>query len=546
MALAPELDARNAERECFALSELSIINIISNRQAVPENAPHVYDPREDSLVIHGGARRHLFNNWLRKENHEAFAIASARLVQYYRARVSHEARPASTDESELRGITPRNSAVVGNLRRREPDTLRDERIKTELMFHRIGADQEKGFAEFEELCHQRRSQLRFNDCEYLINLVHEYDGVLKPDARYRLRFQEAELALNRRQLASADSLLHSILFSTPPPSIELQIEVWIRIGGIEAEKRRWKEAIHSYNNALSMVDWLEDSEARRSFIVSIFRDLGVACRDSGDLRRAEKFLRKSICYSEEMGSLEDLAQGHNSFGTLCRKLGNMNEAIDEYKSSLSFLRQMNDRFRPAQIYNNIGLTYLDQRCWDDSLHFFEKSLRIKRREGDTIGQARTLNNLMQAYSNLGRHEDAVQTAEHAVKLFEEVQDYYGAAIVNRNLGRLYRRAKGKIGRMTARRFYEQAVELMKKTVEERQFERKIGMKFDDEFVGKNQALTLETRLLSEVQAINEEIKSLSLRFWLPWWMWVSIVALLLFVVWFFAPLVPSIFNHSPF
>jgi tetratricopeptide (TPR) repeat protein len=552
MALAPELGVDRAEEECLALSKLSIIKTIpKNPVFLPEKTPHVFDPQEDSLVIHSDARRYLFNDWLRKPNLGQFELASARMVDYYDERISYESRVSSAENEDLR-IAGKRSLRDPVSRRTgtkeiEHESLWDQRIKAELMFHQLGADQGKGFVKFEKLFGQRRREHRLNDCEHLLKLVHEYDSLLTADCRSRLLYHEAKLALDRRQLISAKSIFHRVLQAVPSHSIDLQVKTWIHLGRIEAEKQNWVEAIVYYDNALSMIDWMDNPGLRRSFTYDIFRDLGVAYRDSGNLEQAEQFLQKSINYAEEVRSLESLAIGYNSLGTLYRKLGDSERAVSKYEKSLSVLNQLNDEFRPAQVYNNIGLTYLDQRLWNRSVSSFQKSLEIKRQAGDTIGQAKTLNNLMQAYSNLGKKQEAIETAEHAAKLFEEVEDYYDAALVVRNLARLYRRTKGRIGRVAANRYYEEALKLIKRSVEDRQFERSIGLMLEKQFVGRKGVLPQESRLLSEVQSIREEINSLNRRFWLPWWMWISIIALLLIVIWFFAPLVPRIFGHpSPF
>ncbi len=271
------------------------------------------------------------------------------------------------------------------------------------------------------------------------------------------------------------------------------------------------------------------------------RNLGVAYRDSGDLVQAEKLLQQSISQTPR-GCLLELAQSFNSLATLYRKLGDSERAIEQYQKSLSFLAKLGDTFRPAQVYNNLGLTYLDQRCWDTSLCFFRKSLKIKRTAGDTAGQATTLNNLMQVYRNLGRDKEAIETAQHAGKLFEELQDYHASALVNRNLGRAYRRAKEKD---EANEYYYRALELLAKSIEQQGIENRLGLKFETESIafGNKRIRTQENQLHNEMEAIKEEIESLNRRFWLPWWMWLSIIALLLLLVWLFAPLVPSIFRH---
>lgn len=307
------------------------------------------------------------------------------------------------------------------------------------MFHLVGAEQARGFVEFEQLFRQMRHQFRLSECENLISLMHEYDAILLPTYLVRLAYHEGKLAADRCQWARAEQLFKHVLSheSLEPESLEpeLRVKAYNRLGIVYAEQRNWQAAVDFSQKALQLAGPLADAG---DLICRILHDLGSAYRDSGDLTQARKFLQDSLKLAEGRQDLSALALGYNSLGTLYRKLGDGPQAIAAYDKSLEYLNRCQERFRPAQVYNNLGIAYADLRDWQKSEQYFQQSLDIKRQAGDTLGQAMTLNNLAQVYQNLQLPQRAIEIAQQAMKLFSEMHDLHNVALVQRYLGKLYR------------------------------------------------------------------------------------------------------------
>jgi tetratricopeptide (TPR) repeat protein len=301
----------------------------------------------------------------------------------------------------------------------------------------LGADQPKGFDEFQMLCRKKRRQFELGACEHLIKLVHEYDKVLLPEHAAWLIYHEGKLAADRCQWKEAEALFKQVLESDALEP-HLQVMANNRLGMIRDENRDYYGAIEYFQKAL---DLARKIPADNKIMARIIHDLGAAHRDNGDLETAEKLLTESLRLAAVEGDNSGLAVGCNSLGTLYRRQRENYEAIDSFQKSLDYLNLCGDTYRPAQVYNNLGITYRDLGDWKKSKEFYDKSLQITRQVGDKMGQAKTQNNLMTVYRNLDQNDEAVKAANDAISLFAELHDSFNVALTKHNLGKLYRRMK---------------------------------------------------------------------------------------------------------
>ena len=514
--LAPEMTDAEAEEEIKRLSKLSIVRVrgesrdyplsLANSETEGDEPVGIFD-----LALSSAARRYLFNKWLKtEESRRVFKSASLGMVKYL--------------EDQVAGA--------------ELDAL--DRIQFDRVFHLLGADQEKGFAEFEHLFCELRRRFRFNDCERLVKLAHEYDTTLTPARVAWLFYHQANLEWDRGRKDPAEDLLREVLTFEDTP-FELQIRCIVQLSKIDIENRRWKTAIQQLKNALKLINVLDGQDERQDLRWQASHSLGVAYRESGNLMEAERLLSESVDLSVEEGNQRFLATSFNSLGILYQKMGEIEKAIAVYKKSLGCLEKSGDKFRGAQIHNNIGLAYLAHREWEQSRLSFHHSLEIKREAGDTAGQAKTLNNLMQTYRNLSADEQAIKTAKLAITLFEEVNDRYDAALVKRNLARLYRKMKRKD---EARPLFHEALNDFEKIElqDEIRGEKRLRNR---RRAGKHEHLEYENASEPgrEIEIIKEELRHLDIRFWLPWWMWLAITLFILFAVWFLRPFFERFLIH---
>jgi tetratricopeptide (TPR) repeat protein len=392
--LAPDLSEEEASKYCDAFSELSLVAKAG-----------------ESLAIHEESRRYLFDQWLDSERQAEFRSASARLTEYFDALAAQQKKESATEKSD---------AVERTIRNR--------------MFHLIGASRAEGLAEFERLCRQRREQMRFGECEVLIELAHEYDRALKPLELAVIAYHEGKLAADRQQWQSAEQFYNRVL-ATEGVSTQLQVKTLCRLGMINHEQRQWGTATDFFEKGLETADERPDCFAQ---IIHLQLNLGSTYRDSGQLPKAEDLLQKGITLAKNAHDLSSLADGYNTLGTVYEKLNDIPKAVGTYELSLKHLEELGDKFRPAQVYNNLGNAYANMGDWPKSEQFFRQSLEIKRQAGDNSGQALTLTNLVRPYRAQKDWPRAIQAAEDAAKLFASVRDAYHVAVAKNSLGLIYR------------------------------------------------------------------------------------------------------------
>ena len=411
--LDPELDSVQAAAFCDEFGTLPVVT---------------FNP--DGTALHDKTRSHLFQQWVSPPLNSEFATASRRLFSHFERRLERAAK----------------FSVAANLAR------------VNWIFHLLGADQSRGFEEFQRLCRIKRRQFKLSACEQLIKLVHEYDKVLWPEHAAWLAYHEGKLAADRCQWKEAEALFKQVL-ERKDLEPHLQVMANNRLGMIRDENRDYYGAIEYFQKAL---DLAKKIPAGNKIMARIIHDLGAAHRDNGDLETAEMLLTESLRLASVECDNSGLAVGCNSLGTLYRRQHENYQAIDSFEKSLDYLKLSGDAYRPAQVYNNLGITYRDLGDWKMSKDFYDKSLQITRQVGDKMGQAKTQNNLMTVYGNLKQNDQAVTAANDAISLFADLHDTFNVALTKRNLGKLYRRM---IDRVAAVRLLREAIEAFDKAGE---------------------------------------------------------------------------------
>ncbi len=452
-ALVPELNEAHSKSFYNEFENLSITLSLKKESA-----------------FHDEARLHLFNQWLMPDKKQEFREASQNLVEYYEKRAA---------------------GVEG---------IEQENMKRNRMFHLLGVNQHHGFGEFKQLFQEMWHQYRLSECKTLINLVHEYDKVLEETNQLWLIYYEGMLASDLRQWPRTESLFHRILNYSELP-VELNIKTLNRLGIAFAKQRKNQAAIEKFQKALELA---QSSPENVELIDNIMHDLGSVYRDSGELKKAEKFLTMGLELATKENDLATMALIYNGFGRLQRKLGNSHEAIRMFQESLHCLNENKDLFRPAQVYNNLGMTFADIREWEKSKEVLQNSLEIKRKAGDTRGQAMALSNLVRVYRNLDKPDEAVKVSLQAVGLFEQMKDKYHVALVKRNLGKLYRSMNNYD---LAKQYLKEAIELFEQSKETREVQ---ATQIDFSSVTKQQKK-------AEKRGV-------------PWWIWLILIVIIVLLV----------------
>ena len=304
----------------------------------------------------------------------------------------------------------------------------------ELMFHMLGADQEKGFELFSSLFDSARDILDLSVCETLIDLVHEYDPILTKSNALKLLYCEGKLAQDTHRWKDAVTIFKKVAKDEISPA-ELVIKSYNRLGMVYAFNKNWKESIQIIEIALKLV---QENDQKGYLQWRILHDLGTIYLESGQLKEADQFLTKSVSQAEVNGNNLSMAINFNSLGRLFYFRGQLDKAIEYYSRSLDCLHANKDVFRTAQVYNNLGQAYANKGEWEKSETYFKKCLDIENQAGNTSGQAFAHNNLVRVFQNMNQPNEAFLSAKRAYELFLEIKDFYNAAVSMRNLARLYK------------------------------------------------------------------------------------------------------------
>lgn len=445
-ALVPGITSDEAEARCREFSELSAVS-----------------SADGEFRLHSTIRSEVFSLWLQPDHHSRFVEASGRLAEYFKAETL-----LSTEEGLHR-----------------------------FMFHLLGADPLRGFAEFERLCRGARQESRWSTCASLINLVHEYDPILSPERAAWLTYHEGKLASDLLDFGRAEQLFGQLL-KDQAISPDLRAKSLLRQGMVFCARRDFERAIESYDAVLQVI---ESAAGTRVKVYDVLSSLGEAYRDSGELLRAEDLLKQSLAGAEAADDSSALAQAYNALGTVYLRRRDGVGAAVQFEKSLGCLEQAGDRFRTAQAYNNLGMVHTELRNWDKADDYYQKSLEGKRQAGDTRGQATTLLNRVRIFRRRNQLAQAIDINLQAINLFAEIRDTYGQAEAERTLGKTYLAMKDL---EAARGAFNRA-----------------GLLFARCHAGEKSS------------EIKKELEQLGRKVGLPWWAWLAIVltlALFLLVI----------------
>lgn len=302
------------------------------------------------------------------------------------------------------------------------------------MFHRIGADLEAGFREFQALYRRYRDSARYSACEALVRLVGEYRPTLSNAQRGWLSFYEAEAARDGRDLVRAVSLLTELARRELEPA--LAIHAHVHLGAVLRNLRRQEAAREEVGRALQLAS---TSPGGSALLHLAHQELGLLARDDGDVEEASRHLRRTIELGIAAGDRLVVASAYNSLGTVLQKL-DPHQAIAALESGAAQLTAEADALRRAQVLNNLGLAYANVGDWERSQQSFERSLEIKRAAADFYGQALTLLNVARVFHARQQPIAARNALTESARLFRAVHDPGSAAAAGQELARALRLA----------------------------------------------------------------------------------------------------------
>lgn len=186
--------------------------------------------------------------------------------------------------------------------------------------------------------------------------------------------------------------------------------------------------------------------------------LAVAYYYSGDLKRSEENLNKSLSHYLKIEYKLGIATCYNGIGVIYYDQGKLYKALQLYIQSLRIKEKLGDQKSIAMTLNNLGNVYKDLKKIDKSLEYYNKSLEIKRDINDQHGIAMTLNNIGLLYHNDKKYKEALAYYSESIGIKREINDLHGLAMSLNNIGLTYELQRDY---PKALHFYEESISIKK-------------------------------------------------------------------------------------
>ncbi len=168
-----------------------------------------------------------------------------------------------------------------------------------------------------------------------------------------------------------------------------------------------------------------------------YADLSQIYQARGQLEEAEKWLRKAVEIDERLGDEPKLAIGYNNLSQIYDARGQLGEAEKWLRKAIEIAERLGDEPNLAIRYNNLSQIYDARGQLEEAEKWLRKAIEIDERLGDEPNLAIRYNNLSQIYQARGQLEEAEKWLRQAIEIDERLGDEPNLAIDYNNLSQIY-------------------------------------------------------------------------------------------------------------
>lgn len=239
----------------------------------------------------------------------------------------------------------------------------------------------------------------FSDTQTINNLLQQAE---------KLKATEPEDAIRTLELAKHKSL--QIAYK------EGLVNSLIKIGNVQREASKFKEALSSYLGALGYCD---STDVTQKYFTSAYTNIGSIYSKLGNLDAAVKFYSKAIDAADKFGSVTPVELVYANLSIVFAKLHQTDKAFYYSDKAEQHYRANKDFHRLAYVLNNKATLYLENSDFDNAEQTLMQVLKISKAKELGEGEFIALNNLGEIY--LKR-----KLPEKAIVFFKRASEYRGA------------------------------------------------------------------------------------------------------------------------
>lgn len=290
--------------------------------------------------------------------------------------------------------------------------------------------------------------------EYLRKAMKMADSLADPLQLQAVEMQMGDYYLVTNNFDSAEVVLERA--SERMANSDIQLQVLNLLGTAYRYQSRYEEALRTYNDALTLVDSLEQpdrfaaintnkavvhenlgnfSEAislyhkgiefaevagDTMFLATALNNLGEAYNDRLDFEEAKRYLEESMDISQAAGLKNNMLRIYTNLGNTERSLGNYEEARQLYQQGLSLHGEIRPDTPPLQLIHNMGRLSLEMNELDEAEEAFRESMDYSEKMGIPDGLFHNLMGLASVAEKRGDIERASDYFQQAFSTGEEI------------------------------------------------------------------------------------------------------------------------------
>jgi tetratricopeptide (TPR) repeat protein len=201
-----------------------------------------------------------------------------------------------------------------------------------------------------------------------------------------------------------------------------------------------KKAKDFFLDALKLID---DEEKLIAIKANVLHELGWTYDDLGEWDKAIALYQQSLEIEESIGNVQGKAANLNNLAAIYTDKGKIEEAIALYQQSLQLEDSIVDVQGKAATLHCLAIIYGKTGKINDAIILYQQSLELEESIGDVQGKAATLHQLAGIYADTGKIEEAIALYQQSLKLTESIGDVKTKAATLSNLGYVYAKT-GKI------------------------------------------------------------------------------------------------------
>jgi len=429
-------DARIIEH----LRALAPTSELSSRQILEELSQYPFINKHPlhGYAFHEEVRDYLIRR-LRQQDDSLYSSVHRHLAEFFRKKIEQETDPkASLD------------------------------LAQEMVFHLIGADENKGIDALRGYFENCERQHRLANCSGLVRALREHYETLSPSGRLWLRTYEAKMTYLQGAWETSKAKFLELGSSYVHMPDTLKIVYLQGKGLLHRSTGNWTEAIDAYEKCLNLIpgthceiraeilkelallryrqgNWESSIELYRKSL-SLFDQVGAPAGKSEVLYNLAKVRYRQGYWEESLAYVEQAIAGFREVQNqyqiawamlvqtrLLRRIRQYHRVVETAKKSAELFQKVGSQLGYARALQMVGegCTFIGD--YKSAEKYLLESLKIKRRLGDRDGEEQALDALSVLYGAAGRIQEAIALLEQAVDLSERLGDLYYRAKILRNL-----------------------------------------------------------------------------------------------------------------